>query len=96
MNLHHIEFLLIDMRTLKGAEWLEIAEWDWHWGEYVVCSLICLLSRETVPGRINTATTNCAVPIALSHQNNKGDKLIVSQAFFSKKTNIFLLTFRSS
>ena len=46
------------MRTLKGAEWLEIAKGNWHWSpgayarEHVACSLICL-SREAIPVRIS-------------------------------------------
>ena len=38
VNLSRLELLLIDMRTLKGAEWLEIAEVDWHWSPEGVCA----------------------------------------------------------
>ena len=45
--------------------------------------------------KIIIAIANCAVQIAFSHQKNKGDKLIVHQTFFSNKTDISLLNFRS-
>ena len=40
--------------------------------------------------KIVTAIANCAVKMACSHQKNKGDMLIVRQAFFSDKTHYFV------
>ena len=38
VNLSRLELLLIYMRTLKGVEWLEIAEGNWHWSPERVCT----------------------------------------------------------
>ena len=46
--------------------------------------------------KIIIAIANCAVQIAFSHQKSKKEMRIVRQTLFSNKTDILLLTIRSS
>ena len=61
-----------------------------HDNNYFVFSFYFHLSE------IIITIANCAVQITILNQKNKGDKLIVHQTFFSNKTDISLLTIRSS
>ena len=63
---------------------------------YESTSLKRILADKSHRVIVAIAIVNFAVLIAISHQKNKGDKLIVHQTFFSSKTGIFFLTFRSS